>query len=157
MILLKCVRSCHAFSGLRALQCLQFTQRKNPQASQWLMRPCIFSSSLLCVLAALCPGLPAVSRPLITLVCFPKGPWSLCSLCPQTSARCPSLPLAGFAQVCLSTKPALSALFNSVNCPPVLLTLLPTFLFPIVPLFQHWFNFLPIVFMANCQSSSARL
>ena len=157
MIRLKCVRSCHAFSGLRALQCLQFTQRKNPQASWWLTRSCIFSSSPLCVLAASCTGLPTVSRPLITSVCFPKGPWSLCSLCPQTSAQSPSLPPAGFTQVCLSTKPALSALFNSVNCPPVLLTLLPILLFPIVLLFQHWRNFLTIVFIANCQSSSARL
>ena len=157
VVRVECVRSRHTFSGLRALQCLQFTQRRNPKPHSGSWGPAFSFTLLLCVLPASCEGLPAASCSLITSTCFPKGLWSLLPLPPDLC----STPVLTSSGLCLdlpfSMKPALSILFSSVSCPPVLLTLLPTLLFSMVLIFQHWQNFLPIMFRANCQSSSARL
>ena len=149
-----CVRSRHAFSGLRALPCLQFTQRRSPKPHSGSRGPAFSLTLLLCVLPASCVGLPAASWSLIASTCFPKGLWSLLPL-PSDLCSTPILTSYGLcSDLPFSMKPALSILFNSVSCPPVLLTLLPTLLFSMALIFQHWHNFLPIMFMANCRSSA---
>lgn len=108
---------------------------------------------LLCVLPASCAGLPAASRSLITSACFPKGLWSLLPLPPDLCST-PILTYGLCSDLPFSMKPALSILFNSVNRSPVLLTLLPTLLFSMALILQHWHKFLPIMFMVKCRSSA---